>query len=117
MPLGQAMTAEMKVGTPTTAQGTTGEITTSYSYTNVDGIPCRFHSSGSVVRQANYGQTLQADAVAIFDANETLNPLILGTSTGDRRQVQIDGVAWEVMDVNDLGNIGRLKLVRLRKWR
>jgi len=117
MPLGQAMTAELKVGTRTSAQGATGEVTWSYSYTNVDGIPCRFHDSGAMVRQASFGQNQQVDAVAIIDANETVGPVILTTDTGERRQVQIDGVAWEVTKVADLGNIGRLKLVSLRKWK
>lgn len=116
MPLGAMLTSTLLIGQKTMTQQPTGEWSPSFSYTSATPIACRLYDRAARSNTNAFGQTLEVDAVALVPASASLDPLVLGTSDGERQQVQIDGVLYEVLAVRDLGHVGRVKEIELKRW-
>lgn len=110
-------TSILLVPVVTTSQAVTGEEVESYSYATSTDIPCRFFGRKleSIVRQD--GQSLQVDAVAQVRGRFNIDPDALTSSEGQRRQVKVDGVLWEVAWAREMGGMGRRKEILLRRWK
>ncbi|MGH7193627.1 MAG: hypothetical protein ACREJM_08860 [Candidatus Saccharimonadales bacterium] len=116
MPLGAMMTSTLLIGIKSVTQQPTGEWTPSFDYSGATPIACRLYDRAARSNVNRYGQTLEIDAVALVSASVALDPLVLGTADGERQQVQVDGVAYEVLCVRDLGHLGRVKEIELKRW-
>ena len=116
MPLGAMLTSTLLIGTKSMTQQPTSEWSPSFDYSSATPIACRLYDRAARSNVNDYGQTLEVDAVALVSANVALNPLALGTTDGERQQVQIDGVPYEVLAVRDLGHVGRVKEIELKRW-
>src|SRR5690348_1170521 len=99
MPLGAMMTSTLLIGVKSVTQQPTGEWTPSFNYSSATPIACRLYDRAARSNVNRYGQTLEIDAVALVAASISLDPLVLGTGDGERQQVQVDGVAYEVLCV------------------
>lgn len=116
MPLGAMMTSTLLIGVKSVTQQPAGEWTPSFDYSSATPIACRLYDRAARSNVNRYGQTLEIDAVALVSAMVSLDPLVLGTADGERQQVQVDGVAYEVLSVRDLGHLGRVKEIELKRW-
>ena len=109
MPLGQANTTRLYVPTVTTAAGSRGQLTQSFSYSGVSPIWCRFWETSPTAVQRPQGQAIGVNAIAIINADNRVEPMAQdSTATGERRQVKIvheDATEslWEVIGVKTLG--------------
>lgn len=115
--LAARLTQRMTVPTKTTSTLATGEVKPVYDYTTAPvTFPCRiFNRSVSALKQA-YGHEIAAQAEVFFLIRDTLTPLWATTSSQDRTQVQIAGMYWEVLAVEDVDNDGRIKRAALARW-
>jgi hypothetical protein len=120
MPLAAAMSATLLIGVKTTTQTATLEIKSVFSYAASLPIACRFYDRAARSRTGKFGQTLEVDAIAVVDAATSIDPLGLKTSDGERQQVQITQgpytAIFEVVNVRDLANLGRVKEIELKRW-
>jgi hypothetical protein len=116
MPLGAMLNSTLLIGTKSMTQQPTGEWSPSYDYSNATPIACRLYDRAARSNANAFGQTLEVDAVALVPASVSLNPLVLGASDGERQQVQVDGLLYEVLAVRDLGHVGRVKEIELKRW-
>lgn len=121
MPIGAMLQSQMFIGVLTETINSESDKYQSWSYTGVVPIPCRFYELAARNVQQGFGQELQVDAEAIIAGYQSLGPLTTGADTGKRWQVKIinrQGVTsfWEVIKVSDLGGMGRLKKVQLKKF-
>jgi len=116
MPLGAMLTSTLLIGQKSVAQQPTGEWSPSFDYSSATPIACRLYDRAARSNINAFGQTLEIDAVALVPASVSLNPLVLGATDGERQQVQIDGLLYEVLAVRDLGHIGRVKEIELKRW-
>ena len=116
MPLGAMLTSTLLIGQKTMTQQPTGEWSPSFNYTNATPIACRLYDRAARSNVNVFGQTLEVDAIALVPGTVSLDPLVLGTSDGERQQVAIDGVLYEVLAVHDLGHVGRVKEIELKRW-
>jgi hypothetical protein len=116
MPLGAMLNSTLLIGRKSMTQQPTGEWSPTFDYSDATPIACRLYDHAARSNTNPFGQTLEVDAVALVPATVSLDPLVLGTSDGERRQVQIDGVLYEVLAVRDLGHVGRVKEVELKRW-
>ena len=116
MPLGAMLNSTMLIGTKLMTQQATGEWTPSFDYSAATPIACRLYDRAARSNTNPFGQTLEVDAVALVPASVSLQPLVLGATDGERQQVQIDGVLYEVLVVRDLGHVGRVKEIELKRW-
>jgi hypothetical protein len=116
MPLGAMLNSTLLIGIKSVTQQPTGEWSPSFSYTGATPITCRLYDRAARSNINAFGQTLEVDAVALVPASVSLEPLVLGTADGERQQVQIDGVLYEVLAVRDLGHVGRVKEIELKRW-
>jgi hypothetical protein len=116
MPLGAMLNSTLLIGQKSMTQQPTGEWSPSFDYSSATPIACRLYDRAARSNTNAFGQTLEIDAVALVSAGVVLDPLVLGASDGERQQVQIDGVFYEVLAVRDLGHIGRVKEIELKRW-
>jgi hypothetical protein len=116
MPLGAMMTSTLLIGVKSMTRQPTGEWTPVFDYSAALPIACRLYDRAARANTNAFGQTLAIDAVALVSGSVSLEPLVLGTADGERRQVQIDGVLYEVLAVRDLGHVGRVKEIALKRW-
>jgi hypothetical protein len=116
MPLGAMLTSTLLIGQKSMTQQPTGEWSPSFDYSSATPIACRLYDRAARSNTNAFGQTLEIDAVALVPGSVSLAPLVLGASDGERQQVQIDGVLYEVLAVRDLGHVGRVKEIELKKW-
>jgi hypothetical protein len=116
MPLGAMLTSTLLIGQKTMTQQPTGEWSPTFNYTSATPIACRLCDRAARPNTNAFGQTLEVDAVALVPAYVSLDPLVLGGSDGERQQVQIDGLLYEVLAVRDLGHVGRVKEIELERW-
>jgi len=121
MPLFAAMLWTIQVGVKSVAQQPTGEWIDSFDYTGAPAQPCRVYDGPAASIQRRFGVTLSIDAVAIVPSSASILAIRLSVTTGDRRQVKItdaNGTAtlWEVMYVNDIGNVGLYRELALKRW-
>ncbi|HEX7379651.1 MAG TPA: hypothetical protein VF278_21185 [Pirellulales bacterium] len=116
MPLGAMLTSTLLIGVKSLAQQPTGEWSPAFDYSSATPIACRLYDRAARSNTTTYGQTLEIDAIALVPGGVSLNPLVLGTADGERQQVQIDGVLYEVLAVHDLGHVGRVKEMELKRW-
>ena len=110
------LTSTLLIGQKSVAQQPTGEWSPSFDYSSATPIACRLYDRAARSNINAFGQTLEIDAVALVPASVSLNPLVLGATDGERQQVQIDGLLYEVLAVRDLGHIGRVKEIELKRW-
>jgi hypothetical protein len=108
------MTSSMLIGVKSTTQQPTGEWVAAWSYAGAASVPCRIYDSDAKSLAAQWGQELQVDLVALVPAGTALSPARIGGDAGERQQVRIDGMAYQVLDVRDLAHMGKLKAVALR---
>ena len=109
MPLGQAETTRLYVPVVTTAAGSRGQLTQTFSYVGVDPIWCRFWemSPSTVMRQQ--GQAMGVNAICVIRQEYDVEPMAQdSTTSGERRQVKVvheDGTEslWEVIGIKTLG--------------
>lgn len=116
MPLGAMLTSTLLIGTKSMTQLPTGEWSPAFDYSAAAPIACRLYDRAARSNINDFGQTLDIDAVALVPGSVLLDPLVLGASDGERQQVQIDGVLYEVLAVRDLGHVGRVKEIELKRW-
>lgn len=116
MPLGAMLTSTLLIGAKSMSQQPTGEWSPAFDYSAASPIACRVYDRGARSNINAFGQTLEIDAVALVPANVSLNPLVLGAVDGERQQVRIDGVLYEVLAVRELGHVGRVKELELKRW-
>jgi hypothetical protein len=114
MPWAAAMTSSMLIGVKSATQQPTGEWVAAWSYSGAIGVPCRIYDGDARSVAAQWGQELQVDLVALVSAGTAPSPARIGGDAGERQQVQIDGIAYQVLDVRDLAHMGKLKAVALR---
>lgn len=114
MPWAATMTSSMLIGAKSTTQQPTGEWVAAWSYAGAASVPCRIYDGDAKSLAAQWGQELQIDLVALVPAGTALSPARIGGDSGERQQVQIDGMAYQVLDVRDLAHMGKLKAVALR---
>jgi hypothetical protein len=110
------LSSTLLIGQKSVTQQPTGEWSPSFDYSSATPIACRLYDRAARSNTNAFGQTLEIDAVALVSAGVVLDPLVLGASDGERQQVQIDGVFYEVLAVRDLGHIGRVKEIELKRW-
>ena len=116
MPLGAMLNSTLLIGQKSVAQQPTGEWSPSFDYSHATPIACRLYDRAARSNVNSFGQTLEVDAVALVPASVSLDPLVLGAADGERQQVQIDGLLYEVLAVRDLGHVGRVKEIELKRW-
>lgn len=116
MPLGAMLTSTLLIGAKSMSQQPTGEWSPAFDYSAATPIACRLYDRAARFNSNPYGQTLDIDAVALVPGSVSLNPLVLGAPDGERQQVRIDGVLYEVLAVRDLGHVGRVKELELKRW-
>jgi hypothetical protein len=116
MPLGAMLTSTLLIGQKSMTQQPTSEWSPAFDYSSATPIACRLYDQAARPNTNAFGQTLDIDAVALVSAGVSLNPLALGATDGERQQVQIDGVLYEVLAVRDLGHVGRVKEIELKRW-
>ena len=114
MPWAAAMTSTLLVGVKSTTQQPTGEWVAAWSYTGAASVPCRIYDGDAKSLAAQWGQELKVDLVALVPPSTPLSPARIGGGVGERQQVQVDGVAYLVLDVRDLAHMGKLKAVALQ---
>ena len=116
MPLGAMLSSTLLIGQKSVAQQPTGEWSPSFDYSTATPVACRLYDRAARSNTNAFGQTLEVDAVALVPATVSLNPIVLGAPDGERQQVQIDGVLYEVLAVRELGHVGRVKEIELKRW-
>lgn len=119
MPIGSAMITPLQVPAITETQRGTGELVTAYDYTASPTLMVRFVEYGTPRPiEMKPGQWTQISAVAIFDAHDLDEVATsLDTLTGERMQIKCNGSLWELLFVTDAGNLGRMKMMQLRRWK
>lgn len=117
MPLGAMLKSTLLVGVKTETQVASGEYKVSVSYDASVPIPCRIYDRSSDARQSRFGDTLQVEAIVLVPASVTVTPVVLSTDTGERQQVKVDGVLYEVLKVRDQGHVGRIKELWVKRWK
>lgn len=118
MPLGGAMNVEMLVPTRTQAQASTGELQNTFSYDGVSPLYVHFYERGSSPVQQPFGQYLNVDAIAIIEGTvDGIEPVEASSSAGNRTQVKINGVKWEVSRVRPIGLGDKDWEIQLRRWK
>lgn len=116
MPLGAMFTSTLLIGTKSMTQQPTLEWSPTFDYSSAAPIACRIYDRAARSNINDFGQTVEIDAIALVPASVSLGPLVLGASDGERQQIQIDGVLYEVLAVRDLGHVGRVKEIELKRW-
>lgn len=120
MPLAAAMLDTLLIGVKSTTQTATLEVKDAFDYSAATPIACRFYDRAARSRTGKFGQTLEVDAVAVVDAATDIQPLGLTTADGERQQVQATSkgvtATYEVVNVRDLANLGRVKEIELKRW-
>ena len=114
MPWAAAMTNTLLVGVKSTTQQPTGEWVAAWSYVGAASVPCRIYDGDAKSLAAEWGQELKVDLVALVPATTPISPSRIGVDSGERQQVQVDGIAYLVLDVRDLGHMEKLKAVALQ---
>lgn len=117
MPLGAMLNSTLLIGVKTSTQEPTGEWTPSYSYTNALPISCRIYDSAVDVRRNPFGITLKVDCIALVAGSTAIQPMLIGSNTGEDQQCKVDGVLYTIKQVKDVGHMGRLKAVGLVRWK
>lgn len=118
MPLGAMLKSTMYVGVKDMTQVPSGEYKPSYSYTNAVPVSCRIYDRSADARQARFGDTLGVEAVVLIPyAAATVTPLLFSTGDGERQQIKVDGVIYEVLKVRDQGHVGRIKEIWVKRWK
>lgn len=117
MPLGAMMKNVLLIGVKTSTQSAQGTWVPSYSYASALPIACRMYDRSADSRQGRFGDTLEVEAVVLVPASVSIGPLVLSTDTGERKQVKVDGVVYEVLKVRDQGHVGRIKEIWVKRWK
>ncbi len=117
MPLGAMLKSTLLVPAKLLAQQPTGEWKPSYDYAASLPIACRIYDRSLDARQSRFGDTLEVEAVVLVPALINIEPLALGPATGERQQVQVDSIAYEVLKVRDQGHVGRFKELWVKRWK
>lgn len=125
MPLLAAMTATLQIGVKKTKQLATGELVASgatlFDYTGASSYPCRFFDKAINPIATPVGQIVVAETVVLTPASTPIQPLALNTTDSERGQIKITEpnatvTTWEVLSCRVLGNLGKVKEVRLKRW-
>lgn len=117
MPWAATMTSALKIPARTFTQLSTGEFDpNSIDWTTIVSVPCRVFPVSEQSIQAIWGQTLQVDAGAWIAPDVVLPPAVLSADSGSKTPVQIDGIQYMVLKVVDLGHLGKMKAVALRRF-
>lgn len=117
MPLGAMLKSTLLVPARSMAQQPTGEWKPSYDYSAAAPIACRIYDRSADARQARFGDTLDVEAVVLVPASVNVEPLVFASSTGERQQIKVDGVAYEALKVRDQGHVGRIKEIWVKRWK
>lgn len=117
MPLGAMLKSTMLIGVKTSTQEPTGEWTPSYSYATALPISCRIYDRSSDSRQGRFGDTLEVEAIILVPASVNVTPLLFSSGSGERKQVKVDGVVYEVLKGRNQGNVPRIREIWVKRWK
>ena len=108
------MQSKMQIGRRSEVRSTKGTLRVVYDFDSRE-VPCQH-----VIRRVSQGfdergNQINVDAVCNFMASETGLSIATSTGAGDRQRVKVDGIEYEVLQVVDVGLLGRIKQAALKR--